>query len=540
MSYYSQNAALVNRTGNINSLGFFEGNHTTTLQTWANSIFVNRSGDTMTGFLQTPLLKRNQADYRNYQYSLAKELNLTWLNGRRQNFTFSSGFSYPHSLLLVDDKLFIGFNQYSSPPTANGKLVRINDSNDLSIYDSITFTGDGVWQMIHTTKNNKIYVVHASSAEVLVTQVDPNTLAKSIVINDSADSTGTIPSITTDETSLYVVTSNSPTKLIKYSLSDFSRTSSVTLTGLNSGHSAIYDGSSIFVGGASQPAWLAKVNPTTLSYSSVTLPSGYNTFTDDITEVGDYVYAPLEYPVGNITTNENEGVLVRIKKDDLTYTWIHTGASTGSYGNYFDGEYIWNLEQNSKLSRLDLVSQQSDLIHLEPGETPSNEIVSDGSRLFLTTFSSKPTVIRIGIPTTTQYRDFTDFYTSKHAYFGGSVSITGKQYLSALNLHTPADDEDLGPAAPSIRWFSDVLSISNPVADITTDSLGNILFGTTGNTNLSLKTQNTTRILINYNGDTTISSKIISSNLAGTYGSGSAFVCVYDNGTLFASDAACP
>lgn len=30
------------------------------------------------------------------------------------------------------------------------------------------------------------------------------------------------------------------------------------------------------------------------------------------------------------------------------------------------------------------------------------------------------------------------------------------------------------------------------------------------------------------------------SGLSGTYGSGSAYVCVYDNGTLFASDSACP
>lgn len=37
-----------------------------------------------------------------------------------------------------------------------------------------------------------------------------------------------------------------------------------------------------------------------------------------------------------------------------------------------------------------------------------------------------------------------------------------------------------------------------------------------------------------------ISGNIIVSDLSGSYGSGSAYVCVYDNGTLFASDSACP
>ena len=33
---------------------------------------------------------------------------------------------------------------------------------------------------------------------------------------------------------------------------------------------------------------------------------------------------------------------------------------------------------------------------------------------------------------------------------------------------------------------------------------------------------------------------VVLDHLVGTYGSGSAYVCVYNNGTLFASDSACP
>lgn len=41
-------------------------------------------------------------------------------------------------------------------------------------------------------------------------------------------------------------------------------------------------------------------------------------------------------------------------------------------------------------------------------------------------------------------------------------------------------------------------------------------------------------------GETSLNQTVTITDLQGSYGSGSAYVCVYDNGTLFASDSACP
>lgn len=103
---------------------------------------------------------------------------------------------------------------------------------------------------------------------------------------------------------------------------------------------------------------------------------------------------------------------------------------------------------------------------------------------------------------------------------------------------------------PQMKWYiEDNASVVNTIAQLRflrdgADNEGRITFraGTNGNDEF-LTIRSSGNIGINQQSPSStldIVGTLEVSSLSGTYGSGSAYVCVYNNGTLWASDSACP
>ena len=106
-------------------------------------------------------------------------------------------------------------------------------------------------------------------------------------------------------------------------------------------------------------------------------------------------------------------------------------------------------------------------------------------------------------------------------YDNSGVLKAGSNLDYGLNIYTKSTS-----ANADIRFYTNPSSYR---LDLILKRDGNVGINTT-------TPQNTLNVV----GDLNVTSVTTLENLKGSYGDGSAYVCVYDNGTLFASDSACP
>lgn len=354
-----------------------------------------------------------------------------------------------HAMVYTHGFLFVADHDGGSYPI--GLLYRYNP-NDLTSSTTQNFGGTSLYsnmmEMVYDSNRDKIYIYHAGASFTTfkITEVNPDTLAYTTVISQALSNTNNA-SITTDGTSLYVVTYTNPAVVYKYLMSNWSLTSTTTLTGVSNGHNIKYDSSSGYLyvtGQNSSGAPVAKINPGTMTFSTMTFPSGYNATTDDLAFTTDYVWVGFESVGGYI------GV---IKKNDLSYQVLSLGAagSWGYYSLYFDGSYVWAGAYDATFSGL-----PGKLIQIDPNTTAyniysfpanyigPNEIVSDGSHLFVTTWESPTTLTRFYPPLATQWR--TDTYginfdatgTLKHIGIGVASTVDSGVLLSPTVSSTTA------------------------------------------------------------------------------------------------------
>ncbi len=321
----------------------------------------------------------------------------------KQTQTLAAGESYIHSFIYAKGYIFAGTRTYPA------KIMRFNNLDDLSDYTTTTFPNDGLHNpaesMVYDAGKDKIYIAFnygGPGDKVVVTEFDPDDLTYTDVIADATEISGSSPGITTDGTSLYIITYRNPSKIIKYSLADFTKTSSLTINdgaeNKSNGHSLQYDGTNLYATGISSPAWAAKIDPSDLSHTVANFQAGDNIATDDFAIVGDYLYVGLE------TTN---GIIVRVKKSDLSLERIDTGQSVANYAVYYDNEYIWAAYASSPgtLVRINPSTLEVSSYTFDTGENVLNEIVSDGQKLFVTCWLNPAKVMSFNIdtvaPTTT-------------------------------------------------------------------------------------------------------------------------------------------
>lgn len=318
----------------------------------------------------------------------------------KQSITLSAGLGYIHGFLYQSGKL------WACTETTPSHVVRFNNpANNLSDYTVLDFANDGLHndsrQIIYVPSKGKFYVIfHGFASSVVVSEVDPVTLASTDVISTaSTDQQG--ETLCASSTNLFILVhvitgSTGYGGVIKYLLSNWSETGRVTLG--NSGligtqpHSMQFDNTNIYVTGASSPGWVAKVDPVSLAFTTQSFVAGDNIPTDDFGMTTSNLWVGLEAMTG---------ILVRVNKSDLSLSRLSTGIlDSYSFGVFNDGTYIWNLipfSPNGIVQRINPIN--TNIVNVDTEAVP-NEIDTDGTNYFLTTFSNPSKVFELSAQTT--------------------------------------------------------------------------------------------------------------------------------------------
>jgi hypothetical protein len=328
-----------------------------------------------------------------------------------------------HGLIWAENKLWIGTQ------TIPAKVIRI-DPSDPENYDVLTFANDGhhksSFDLIYIASKGKIYVTFLNTGAgnpMVISEVDPDTLEYTDVI--STTSYNQSQSLASDGTYLYVGcydVSTTNGKLTRWLLSDWSAQGSVDIGFSDALHTVRYDGTNIFftVTGYSK---IFRVDLTSFTISqSANFQGGDTTPTDDLAFTTDYVWCGCE----------NDGVISRIKKSDLTFTRIVTSISRATYAVYYANGYIWvayALGTPGEIVRID----PNDLtlkyyVFTDESQTSPNEIVADDSGTMYFTFYVAPGIVSSAPSTLTA---ITQSLTAATSAPGGNLSSVPKKHLSA-------------------------------------------------------------------------------------------------------------
>jgi hypothetical protein len=324
-------------------------------------------------------------------YDLAKARGLELVTEQSQIVTLASGQNLIHGSAMANGKLFL------TTRTSPAWFIRCNNLEDLNDRTAFQFAGDGFHvngdACTYVAETDRVYVLFDHAGRTTVAEVNPTTLARSDVISDTSNPSGTSGSICSDGTNLYILTATSPAKVLKYRLSDFSLQGTATLTSRNTGHAILYDGVNVYAVGQGTPCWIARITTSDMTFTDALFPTGVTTLTDDIASVGDYLFVAREAAAQQ---------LIRANKTDLTTEVMRVPGipSNSAFALHFDGTWIW-VGLNSTpgtLVRVDPHSGQGAFHTLASGEDGANEILSDGKRLFVTFWLSPAKVKRLVPP----------------------------------------------------------------------------------------------------------------------------------------------
>lgn len=347
---------------------------------------------------QLPLedqLDQRISDFRRNNYQLSNALDLTYRDASTTIVSLNSGEQLPHGMIYARGYIWI------STLTTPAKLIRV-DPNNLSNRTTITyaadFSHDNAYDIFYSKTKDRIYVLFANPDKVVINEVNPVSMAQADVITDTTQQDpslcGSYPcyfpggssgveSFTTDESSIYVLMRGEgvDSEVFKYNLSTYAFTASTTLTGLVSGHAIRYDGTNLYATGLAIPAWVAKINPSTLAFNSQIFTNGDSLATDDFAFAGDYVFIGLE------GTN---GTFIRVNKSNLGFNRYYSGINAATYVVFFDGRYIWYGYNTNPATLMRVDPFTMELRTFTTTMNSINEMVSDGQRFFATSFIDLP------------------------------------------------------------------------------------------------------------------------------------------------------
>ena len=319
------------------------------------------------------------------------------------------GADKPHGTLDSAGMLWVGME--SSPAT----LTRIDPANP-GTAQTLVFPADGqhnwIIDLLFIPAKGKVYALFVNSLSgdrTVVSEIDPTLFpspsSANDVINDSSSGHACAQgSFCVDSTYMYISTAifSANAVLLKYALANWIFVGSpLTLSFdhgsgtqyLQIGHNCRYDGTSIFISSANSnlTSYLAVVRVDPVSFtvvdgSTLIVGSGADTtLTDDSAFTDDYAW------YGSETT----GNIVRFLKSDLSsQTQILTAIGPPNYGVYNDGTYLWSVYGTSPGTaiRVDPNTLALATFVFPSGSTPAqnatNEVLSDGTHLFFTGFTS--------------------------------------------------------------------------------------------------------------------------------------------------------
>jgi hypothetical protein len=357
------------------------------------------------------------SDWRKQNYQLSQALNLIYRNENRQTVTVSSHLSFMHGFIYQKDKLWASDMQFPN------NLIRFNNPNDLTDYDTLQIGADGNegdgYDLIYVPSKDKIYAITNNTGltgHAKIYEVDPVTLTKTLRVDYDA-TFFEISSLATDNIYLYALVTGGT--ILKINLSDFSFTTH-SISSSSNAHSIRYDGTYLYVTDVgNQRAW--QVRPSDMSVLNTT-DFGASGFTDDFCFAGDNLYCGVETTSGSIYV---------INKITWTSSTIATGVAAECFGTFFDGKYVWAVFNTSPgtIVRIDPETKNVYKFTLSSGENTPSEIISDGQRFFITSYINPSKVIRMSVPSLTYVRDA-----------GGitSLTTTGSSGASTYNTSTGA------------------------------------------------------------------------------------------------------
>lgn len=263
--------------------------------------------------------------------------------------------------------------------------------------------------IIDGTDTPLIYVLHRNIDRTVIGAINPIDLDVTTPIND-ATVANTNGSIAITPTHLFVATyfgtvgdnSAPDAEVLKFLLSDYSKTP-LTLTGLKQCHCIRYDGENLYATGVtngSSRAWLAKIDPVALTYSSVLLPDGIGIPTDDLAFTEDNIWIGTESPSGLKLGH----MLVMAKSDLSVVQNITPVIPSDFYGVANDGNHIWGFctktGAQGKMIRFDPATYEQRLYSFNDDEGEPNEMVTLSGYLFITLWKAGVNVTRLKIPST--------------------------------------------------------------------------------------------------------------------------------------------
>jgi len=323
------------------------------------------------------------ADYRRNNYIIARALDIPYQDENLQSVALAAGERKIHALFIAGSWL------WGSSRLNPAKLFRFNPDN-LTEYSVLTFPDDAKHRYaddaVYIKSKDRIYVVFGNTDRTLISEVNPDTLAWTDVVEDLDQGTTFSDggqSMDSDGNYLYVITMRTPAKVLKYSLVSFAKSLQATLT-LNNGHAIRYDGTNLYATGTgttpgTSPGWVIRMNPADLTYVSQQFAAGDTNPTDDFALVGEHLFICLE--------NAN-GIMLRIQKSDLSsINRLYNGIPRTGYGLFYDGRHIWSCYAGTPgtLVRTDPLTFEMVPYEFPPGTDfgGPNEITTDGKRLFV-------------------------------------------------------------------------------------------------------------------------------------------------------------
>jgi len=305
------------------------------------------------------------------------------------------GFQFPHALLYFNGNVF------AVARMAPGVFTWI-DQDDVSDQDVRTFAADGFHDyplsLIAIPSKGKLYTFFSNlgaspTPKVLtVTEIDPYTFVHTDVIRDDTSIVGN-GSMDCDGTYLYLLSYGAvDSTIIKYQISDWSKVSTTTLTGLPFGHALRWDGSNLYATGQGSTPWVAKIDVSDMSYESANFPTPLQSPTDDFGLSDDHFWVGFE---------SAEGLLVKVSKSDLSMETIDTTLVTGipqaCYGVQEAGVYMYALMTSGADLYQITISGNNQAAYRFTGFPSINEIQTNGTYLYVTQYTSTPTIMRLRI-----------------------------------------------------------------------------------------------------------------------------------------------
>lgn len=318
-----------------------------------------------------------------------------------QIITMAAGERNFHGSRFVNGKLFVSTVQQTP-----AKLIRFNNpSVDLTDYTVLTFANDGFHNsapsLTYSDTTRKIYVMFWDGNRTTIAEVDPLTMTSPTdVISNTADVPINAGAIEAMGDSLYLGIFKTTSKVIRYALSGFGITNSVTLATNMDGLHAMrsWEGQIIVTGRTNTTfaGWIAKIDPS-MTYTSQFFTSAYQYPTDDFAILNGYAWLGFEYT----------GNLARVNLRDITdYVYIDAALSAGEtpYAVVEALGWIWAFGGTSTTGQYRGV-----LIHPESGaiqnityvtgasggtESTPSELLSDGQHIYATYYQSPAKVAR--------------------------------------------------------------------------------------------------------------------------------------------------